>query len=72
MLELIKQRPVRFAIFLETFLGLASYLFGVDPEIVFKSMLSVNAFFAFWLDGYTTPVDRKTGAPLSPDYMLSE
>lgn len=73
MLDLIKQRPVRFVFFLESLLG-AGVLFGLPlTEIQLGgSMLAVNAFFAFWLDGYTTPVDRKTGAPINPNYMLSE
>lgn len=68
MIDAIKRRPVRFVFFIEALLGVA-IVFGVGLTVdqVGALMLAVNAFFAFWLDQFTTPLDRN-GNPLNAEY----
>lgn len=65
--ERIKDRPVRFNALLHALLGLIALLGLLTEEIIGGIVLAVNAFLAFWLDGYTVSL-YKNGNPRNPEY----
>lgn len=68
--NIIRKRPVRFYLLLNSILALIIG-FGVAISTVQQGLIlaAVNAALAFFIEGYTTPVDGN-GTPLNPDYTV--